>query len=136
MQGLRHVVVIALAAAAVGVGGCGTSDADNAKGTVKSFLNDVAAGNGGAACAKLTPQAQQVLSRAVQNMPCARALDALGAATSKSIRSRVKTIEPKITISGSRGTARYGSVTGSRSTRVLQLQKVGGSWKIASLPGG
>lgn len=134
MRTRRNIAVAAVAALAVT--GCGgSSDADQAKSTVKSFLDDVASGKGAAACTKLTPQAQQALSHAIANMPCDRAIDALGAATSKSVRAKVSGINPQITVHGSSATATYASVTGSRATRILQLQKIGGSWKISSLPG-
>jgi hypothetical protein len=127
-------VAPALALVALAGAGCGgTSQADQAKSVVTTFLTSAAKGDGAKACDQLSADARRLLESAT-SASCQKVVQELGSRTSASQRSSVDKIAPTVSIHGNTATATYRGVTGSRQLRTLTLEKVGGQWKISQLP--
>jgi hypothetical protein len=134
----RPVIVLALAAAllalAAALAGCGggPTDEEQVASTVSSFGHATAAKDYATLCDKLLSPA--LIDKVEQvGLPCQQAMrKALGG-----VQDPRLTIG-KITVTGDRATAEIRtSATGEAPSRdTLQLQKVNGSWRIASLGSG
>lgn len=122
--------LVALAAAALALGGCGSgpSDEQQVRSTVLAFSHATAAKDYGRMCGLLAPQLVEKVKQA--GLPCAVALrKGLGG-----VRDPHLTLG-RIAVNGDSATAEVRtSARGQPASRdTLKLTKVGGSWKIASL---
>lgn len=137
---------------AVAAGGCGGSSATSQQQstkqsvtqTVRSYIAAQAGGDGQAACALLTSSGQQELISLVTKaskgaLPitpsCADAVTLIRTFAGATIIDALQHSQVgNVQVNGDRATAQV--VDGSAfSAQQVALQKVGGAWKIASVPG-
>jgi len=100
------------------------SDADAAKAAMQKFIDDYAAGAGKSVCASFTPQI-----RARSQTFCDR--NSIGYIHTPDARVKQYVIS-NVTTSGGKATA---TVTFQGVTEQVALRKLGGQWKIDTLPG-
>ncbi len=123
----RRIVAlgVTLALTAGALAGCGSSGApDSPAGTITTFLNAAAAGDGATACAQLSTQAQ---AQVVQGASCEQGIK-LGSAAYGSIIKRITIIGLKRQGNSASGTA----AVGSQPTATFQLTRANGRWRIVA----
>jgi hypothetical protein len=139
--------------AGCGGGGGPKSDSDAVVQVLKDAAKAVADKDGEKACGYLTPEAQRqaVLTvgaaQAFGNIDCATLVNRATAFLTPLDKKQIESLEPaSVQVNGAAASARMASTAGAapgQGTSVdLNLQKVGGDWKISSfvnaqgLPGG
>jgi hypothetical protein len=139
----KHLVLVPGLLVSVLLSGCGASDEEQVRETIKRFNRAAAEGDGKEACDQLTPGAQ-----ATGGLRCESVIDQLGRLGGKAAKRRLAAVEVRnVTVSGK--TAMAEAQVPTQSPTMLQLEKVprrvfrwktsDGEWKIASLgpgPGG
>ncbi len=142
--------LVAALALAVLAGGCGeeTSAEDEVKDVVTGFLDDVADGDGGAGCAKLTGAAVEQLSGAAFLLQppgsCREALEAVSRQLSDDDKRALQGAKVNgARVTGSRATVADADISlemSGQSTLFtnndpapLTLERIGDDWKITSL---
>jgi hypothetical protein len=116
----------------------GPDPKDDARGVqtaVHDYIDAFVKGDGEAACARLTDSAREAVAGAATRVGASNCADAFartrklgGSAVVAAAREiRVRKIE--LTNRGARAVLRYGG-----QDSVAELEKVGGEWKIATLP--
>jgi hypothetical protein len=143
--------LVGLLALTVVAAGCGESDSDEeaVKSTVAGFLEDVADGDGGAGCARLTEAGVREFSSAAFFLQapatCPEAIKVANGQLSDDQKKALRTAKVnRVTVSGERATVADSDieldVEGDGSILFLnndpkpfQLEKSGDSWRIASV---
>jgi hypothetical protein len=141
------VAVLVLAGVAAGCGD-GRSAEDDVKDVVTGFLDDVAGGDGGAACAKLTAAAVDQLNEAAFLLQppgsCREAVEAISRQLSGDDKKALRSAKVNgASVNGARATVADADISlrmSGQSTLFrnndpapLTLDKVGDDWKISSL---
>ena len=151
-SGARRLLTVLLVAltAVFGMTGCGDeeSDEDKVENTVTGFFDNVADGEGQAACARLTDSAVKELSAAAFLLQapasCQEAVDLtakqLGDEEKEALKSATVS---RVTVTGGRATVAdtdiqvdlegQSSVFRNNDPNPIELQKSGDDWKISSL---
>jgi hypothetical protein len=129
---LLSILAIALA----GCGG-GSSPADDAKSTLKSYLDAFVNGDGAKACGLMSKGTRdQFVSRVkvlTKTTDCTKAITTIRAAAgAPAIDALKKTKISDVKVDGDTATAKLASGSGSTTT---VLKKEGGDWKITAIPG-
>jgi len=143
-----------VAAVLIGCGGGGgpKSDADAVAKVLKDAAGAVADGNGDKACGYLTPDAQrqaqlQVGAGVLGNVDCPTLVKRATAFMAPLDKQQIKDLKPQnVLVNGDSASATMSTNTGAPAGQginvQMNLQKVGGNWKISGfqnaqgLPGG
>jgi hypothetical protein len=144
------VVLLVVLAGALGVAGCGDDESDEAKveNTVTGFFDNVADGEGQAACARLTDSAVKELSAAAFLLQapasCQEAVELTAKQLGDEEKKALKSADvSRVTVTGERATVAdtdievdlegQSSVFRNNDPKPIELQKSGDDWKISSL---
>jgi hypothetical protein len=123
----RRVVALGatVALTAGALAGCGSSGASGSPaGTITTFLNAAAAGDGATACAQLSTEAQ---AQVVQGASCEQGIK-LGSAAYGSIVKRITIVGLTRQGNSASGTA----ALGGQPTATFQLTRTNGRWRIVA----
>ncbi len=144
----RRLAVVVVAFSVLGACGGGTSPEDEVKEVVTGFFDDVADGDGAAACAKLTAAGVDQLNRAAFLLQapgsCPEAIEAVNRQLSGDDKKALHSAEASAAqVDGNRATVADADISlelSGQSTLFrnndpapLTLEKVGDDWKISSL---
>jgi spermidine/putrescine-binding protein len=130
-------ILVAAALALAGCGGGSSGASDQVKSTVQSYIDAFVKGDGAKACSLMSDATRtQFVARVkllTKTSDCAKAIQtiraAAGAATTDAL-SKVKLTDVKV--NGSTATVKLSS---GANASTAHLQKQGGSWKVAGVPG-
>lgn len=152
LSGRRRLLAVLLAvlAALIGLAGCGDeeSDEDKAEKTITGFFDNVADGEGQAACARLTDSAVKEISAAAFLLQapasCQEAIELTSKQLGDEEKEALKSADVgRVTVTGDRATVAdtdiqvdlegQSSVFRNNDPKPIELQKSGDDWKISSL---
>ncbi|HEY2705408.1 MAG TPA: nuclear transport factor 2 family protein [Candidatus Dormibacteraeota bacterium] len=134
----RWALALATVAASTCLSGCGASDSDKIKDSVRNYIQAVLDDNGTAACGLLTPDAAKVFVDRVKaqtkTSDCATAFKQ-EAATLKDDEKAIyrSAVLSGVTVSGDTATV---TVKFTGVNKDIRLKKVNGDWRIDTGPAG
>ena len=115
--------------------GCGSSDKNNVKSAVESYISGLANKNGKEVCDQLAGSVQSLVKERASAKSCAAAIATFeNSPTGKAVAPVFKTAKVgDVNVKGGNATAQVSvKVAGKSTPLTIPLEKVNGSWKISS----
>ena len=129
---MRRLAATLIIAFSLGILGCGKSDQDQVKDTLRGYIAAVADGNGDEACKKLAPQTKSALTSQTK-VSCKQAVGQLAKTIPKDQRKQAKALDKfDVKVDGEKATATYDKPSGGGKNTAM-LEKRGGDWLIVTI---